>query len=31
MRGFKTATEIILTSVALGLVAYFVLTCIGGI
>lgn len=31
MRSNNTSLEIILTSVALGLVAYFVLTCIGGI
>ena len=31
MREIKTATEIILTSVTIGLVVYFLLTCIGGI
>ena len=31
MRSNNTLLELILTSVAFGLVAYFVLTCIGGI
>lgn len=31
MREFKTATEIILTSVAIGLTLYFIISCMGGI
>lgn len=31
MREIKTALEIILPSVTIGLVVYFLLTCIGGI